>query len=132
MQAGQTLYMLDFAGPPGFAQAAAQTGARWASPTLHSVSLICSPSHEEPITTTNRHFSCREQLRADSVPNKHAVLRVIVLDHHKTAIDMLAASESQYPTLDLQLDINRSGATIARDYFKPEVNIPFCAADHTS
>lgn len=28
-QAGQTLYMLDFAGPPGFAKAAAEFGARY-------------------------------------------------------------------------------------------------------
>lgn len=51
-----------------------------------------------------------------------AMLRVIVLDHHKTAVDMLSLSQSQHPNLDLQLDMNRSGATIALDYFKPQVS----------
>ena len=55
------------------------------------------------------------------MPNKPAVLRVIVLDHHKTAFDMLTATAPQYPNLDLQLDMNRSGATIALDHFRPEV-----------
>ena len=49
MQAGQTLYMLDYAGPPGFAQAAARTGARWA--LLCFVGLddhTSSLAHESP------------------------------------------------------------------------------------
>lgn len=47
--------------------------------------------------------------------------RVILLDHHKTAFEMFDAPDSQHPNLDVQLDINRSGATIALDYFKPQV-----------
>ena len=49
------------------------------------------------------------------------VFRVILLDHHKTAFEMFEASESLHPNLDVQLDMNRSGATIALDYFKPQV-----------
>lgn len=48
--------------------------------------------------------------------------RVIVLDHHKTALEMLNTTESQHPNLDARLDMSRSGATIALDYFKPEVH----------
>lgn len=47
--------------------------------------------------------------------------RVVVLDHHKTALEMLNTTESQHPNLDAQIDMSRSGATIALDYFKPEV-----------
>ena len=49
--------------------------------------------------------------------------RVIVLDHHKTAQDMLNTTESQHPNLDVQIDMSRSGATIALDYFQPEVRL---------
>lgn len=74
-------------------------------------------------TTENIEFepiiACRQHFVAHIEP---AVLRVIVLDHHKTAIEMLTPSEAHCPNLDLQLDINRSGATIALDYFKPQVH----------
>lgn len=46
-----------------------------------------------------------------------------MLDHHKTALEMLNTTESQHPNLDAQLDMSRSGATIALDYFKPKVRI---------
>jgi oligoribonuclease NrnB/cAMP/cGMP phosphodiesterase (DHH superfamily) len=49
------------------------------------------------------------------------VFRVIILDHHKTAFGMFEAPESQHPNLDVQLDMNRSGATIALGYFQPQV-----------
>jgi len=49
------------------------------------------------------------------------VVRVILLDHHKTAFGMFEAPESQHPNLDVQLDMNRSGATIALRYFQPQV-----------
>ncbi len=49
--------------------------------------------------------------------------RVVVLDHHKTAMESLNTTESQHPNLDAQIDMSRSGATIALDYFKPEVLI---------
>lgn len=41
-QAGQTLYMLDFAGPPGFATAAAQLGVRHVSHLLYSTQQLTS------------------------------------------------------------------------------------------
>lgn len=44
-----------------------------------------------------------------------------MLDHHKTALEMLNTTESQHPNLDAQIDMSRSGATIALDYFKPQV-----------
>ena len=52
---------------------------------------------------------------------------VIALDHHKTAIDRLQApvAEGELPlpaNIDLShLDLERSGATIARDYFAPQL-----------
>ena len=52
---------------------------------------------------------------------------MIALDHHKTAIDRLQApvAEGELPlpaNIDLShLDLERSGATIARDYFAPQL-----------
>ena len=48
--------------------------------------------------------------------------RVIVLDHHKTAVDMLGSAEAQHPNLLLELDMSRSGATIALDWFQPKAS----------
>ncbi|GAX79367.1 hypothetical protein CEUSTIGMA_g6809.t1 [Chlamydomonas eustigma] len=46
--------------------------------------------------------------------------RVIVLDHHKTAIE--AFSKMHIPSnVELHFDLERSGATLALDYFKPNV-----------
>ena len=46
-----------------------------------------------------------------------------MLDHHKTAQDVLNTTESQHPNLDAQIDMSRSGATIALDYFHPAVRL---------
>lgn len=46
--------------------------------------------------------------------------RTVVLDHHKTAAAHLPRDHS-FPRLEVNLDMNRSGATIAYDYFKPPI-----------
>lgn len=46
------------------------------------------------------------------------VPRVVVLDHHKTALEMFGADASIGENVSKILDMNRSGATIAFDYFK--------------
>ena len=43
--------------------------------------------------------------------------RVTVLDHHKTAAENLAGAAA--PNLEVTLDMERSGAIIARDHFAP-------------
>lgn len=48
------------------------------------------------------------------------VSHVIVLDHHKTAAAQLADTSSHPPNLHVHLDMQRSGAVIARDWFQPE------------
>ena len=47
------------------------------------------------------------------------VARCVVLDHHKTARDALPPKSEWPPTLEATLDMDRSGAGIARDYFDP-------------
>eukprot|EP00891_Asterochloris_glomerata_P005881 jgi/Astpho2/5881/fgenesh1_pm.00080_%23_13_t len=47
--------------------------------------------------------------------------RVIVLDHHKTAAESLADRQQLPHNMDIVLDMKRSGAVIARDYFKPQL-----------
>lgn len=47
--------------------------------------------------------------------------RVVVLDHHKTAQMQLAESAPRHPpNLSVNIDMDRSGATIALDFFRPE------------
>jgi oligoribonuclease NrnB/cAMP/cGMP phosphodiesterase (DHH superfamily) len=49
---------------------------------------------------------------------KHAQ-KVIILDHHKTALDQFPEGKSSpLPNLEVNIDMNRSGATMAWDYFK--------------
>lgn len=71
----ETVYMLDFTGPPGFAIQLAQR--------------------------------CRE---------------VIVLDHHKTAMEDIGPAERRPANLKVTFDMERSGATIARDHFQPSLD----------
>ncbi|PIN19440.1 hypothetical protein CDL12_07881 [Handroanthus impetiginosus] len=47
--------------------------------------------------------------------------RVVVLDHHKTAIEMLGSGMSTSGNLIKVIDMERSGATIAYDYFKEKL-----------
>lgn len=44
--------------------------------------------------------------------------RVVVLDHHKTAAEDCAGLDTELPNVELLIDMSRSGAGIARDYFK--------------
>ncbi|CAD7702849.1 unnamed protein product [Ostreobium quekettii] len=46
--------------------------------------------------------------------------RVTVLDHHKTAAESLPDVEGRPSNLEVVLDISRSAATIALDYFRPQ------------
>jgi oligoribonuclease NrnB/cAMP/cGMP phosphodiesterase (DHH superfamily) len=57
----------------------------------------------------------------DGFPQQLArhVSNVVVLDHHKTAAAQLADSSSHPPNLHVHLDMQRSGAAIARDFFSP-------------
>lgn len=48
--------------------------------------------------------------------------RVVVLDHHKTAAENLQGAQELPPNVELDIDMNRSGAMIALDYFKPAVS----------
>jgi oligoribonuclease NrnB/cAMP/cGMP phosphodiesterase (DHH superfamily) len=41
----------------------------------------------------------------------------VVLDHHKTALETLPPNGTGPPNLQVLLDMRRSGATIAYDYF---------------
>ena len=43
--------------------------------------------------------------------------RVVVLDHHKTALETLPPNGTGPPNLQILLDMKRSGATIAYDFF---------------
>ncbi|KAL6583683.1 hypothetical protein OROMI_002972 [Orobanche minor] len=47
--------------------------------------------------------------------------RVVVLDHHKTALEMLGSSMSTSGNVTKVIDMERSGATIAYDYFKEKL-----------
>ncbi|KAL3824946.1 hypothetical protein ACJIZ3_020975 [Penstemon smallii] len=47
--------------------------------------------------------------------------RVVVLDHHKTAIDVLGSGRSVSGNVTKVMDMERSGATIAYDYFKEKL-----------
>jgi len=75
VQADQTVYLLDYAGPPGFAIKIAER-----------------------------------------------VAKCIILDHHKTAAEHLTgpAAASLPANLHVVFDMNRSGAILALDYFKPK------------
>ena len=70
----RAVYMVDFAGPNGFA--------------VELASL------------------CRE---------------VVVLDHHKTAMEDLGPAEARPSNLRVTFDMGRSGASIARDHFAPRM-----------
>ncbi|KAM0014655.1 putative DHH phosphoesterase superfamily [Helianthus debilis subsp. tardiflorus] len=48
--------------------------------------------------------------------------RVIILDHHKTALKMLEDGEFDSENVTKVLDMGRSGATIAYDYFKEKIS----------
>ncbi len=49
--------------------------------------------------------------------------RVVILDHHKTAFEELHAPGRVLPSnVEVHMDMERSGATIALDYFKPELS----------
>jgi hypothetical protein len=49
------------------------------------------------------------------------VAQVVVLDHHKTAAEQLSADSNHPANLAVCVDMERSGAAIARDFFKPEL-----------
>lgn len=46
--------------------------------------------------------------------------RVIVLDHHISAVEDLAGLDQEFHNLELNLDMNRSGAVITWEYFHTE------------
>ncbi|XP_074263207.1 uncharacterized protein LOC141586011 [Silene latifolia] len=50
------------------------------------------------------------------------VKKVIILDHHKTALETLGGETSLSKNVAQVIDMNRSGATIAHDYFKQKLS----------
>ncbi|KAK7314731.1 hypothetical protein VNO77_33259 [Canavalia gladiata] len=60
------------------------------------------------------------------------VPRVIVLDHHKTAIEKLGSESSLGENVVKVIDMGRSGATIAFDYFKEKLLSPDVVVKHPS
>jgi len=58
--------------------------------------------------------------------------RVIVLDHHKTALERLGNEASLGENVVKVIDMERSGATIAFDYFKDKIFSPDVAVKHPS
>lgn len=49
--------------------------------------------------------------------------KVVVIDHHKTAIDHLMEGNYQLPPkVELYMDLKKSGAVLALDYFKPAID----------
>ncbi|KAL5142772.1 hypothetical protein HKD37_09G025892 [Glycine soja] len=60
------------------------------------------------------------------------VPRVIVLDHHKSALEMLGNEASLGENVVKVIDMERSGATIAFDYFKDKILSPDVAVKHPS
>ncbi|KAG2385046.1 uncharacterized protein HKW66_Vig0121380 [Vigna angularis] len=60
------------------------------------------------------------------------VQRVIVLDHHKTALERLGNDDSLGENVVKVIDMERSGATIAFDYFKDKLLSPDIAVKHSS
>jgi len=58
--------------------------------------------------------------REDLLVLASQAFEVVVLDHHKTAEEKLAGIEEEADgNLEVVFDMNRSGATIAYDYFQP-------------
>ena len=47
--------------------------------------------------------------------------RVVVIDHHKTALESLGDSASLPGNLEVNLDMHHSAAWLALQYFKPRV-----------
>ena len=119
-QGSEHLYLLDFVGPRGFVQEVCPHVQRFACP--HAVAFVtdwhmgscrfCRPAYPSNILGL--------PVSLDSVVVSSAMLppsRVTVLDHHKTAAENLAGAAA--PNLEITLDMERSGATIARDHFAP-------------
>ncbi|GAA0169282.1 hypothetical protein LIER_23805 [Lithospermum erythrorhizon] len=55
--------------------------------------------------------------------------RVVVLDHHKTALETLGAGTSIDGKVTKVIDMDRSGATIAFDYFKEKLLVENAGGD---
>lgn len=47
---------------------------------------------------------------------------VVVLDHHKTALETLKLGTSVWENVTKVIDMDRSGATIAHDFFKEKLH----------
>lgn len=57
-----------------------------------------------------------------------AAARVVVLDHHKTALESFPTGGELASNMEVTFDMRRSGAMIALDYFKPQVQPGHCFA----
>lgn len=50
-----------------------------------------------------------------------SIISVVVLDHHKTAKELLGGGTSETENVSKVIDMDRSGATISYDYFKEKL-----------
>lgn len=66
--------------------------------------------------------------RADMMRLCRQAARVIVLDHHISAVEDLAGLEQECPNLELHFDMDRSGAVITWDYFHHQPAPPLLLA----
>lgn len=104
------LYLLDFVGPSGFVQQISSKISRFSPDQL-------------PFNSPWFCFS------SSSCSFFFVIFRVVILDHHETALKMLGGGSEGETLLgknvNAVLDMERSGAMIAYDYFKEKlVGIP--------
>lgn len=135
LQGDEAVYLLDFAGPPGFAQAAARSAQRCARPLLSSLVLAALAATQFRDGVPSR--DAQQPLNAAKLVETHSAsqrsschswavaCRVCVLDHHKTsAAELTDPKVLSTANLEVHFDMQRSGATVAYDYFQPQVRSP--------
>ena len=57
---------------------------------------------------------------------------MVVVDHHKTAFEQFSRDKAGRPNLEVNLEMQRSGATLALDYFRPQVCMYRCMLHTTA
>ncbi|KAI3454337.1 hypothetical protein Pfo_011000 [Paulownia fortunei] len=107
------VYLLDFVGPPGFVQQLSPKLA--AIDDHHKKKEVFIPI----MHIIFRAIECFYIFGSLSLFDLQ--YRVVVLDHHKTALEMLGSGMSTSGNVTKVIDMERSGATIAYDYFKEKL-----------
>ena len=54
--------------------------------------------------------------------------RVVVIDHHKTAMEEYSAMTDRPPNMDITFDMDHSAAVLALQHFRPQVLYPSIAS----